>query len=66
MSQMAPAMRFIAYLSPLTYAQDLMNHAVIGEGLLNPWIDMTVLLGSAILFLIPSIKMHHRAKIKGV
>ena len=66
LSQMAPAMRFVAYLSPLTYAQDLMNHAVAGRGLINPWIDMIVLGLAAILFLIPSIQMHHRARVKGL
>ena len=28
----------MAYLLPLTYAQDLMTHAVLGEGLLDPWL----------------------------
>ena len=35
----------LAHLSPLTYAQDL-NHAVPGVGLLNPWLDLAVLLAS--------------------
>jgi len=48
-SQMAPAMRFIAYLSPLTYAQDLMYHAVVGKGLIHPVIDVVVLGLSAVL-----------------
>jgi ABC-2 type transport system permease protein len=65
-SQMSPALRVISYLSPLTYAQDLMNHAVIGSGLINPWIDVTVLIVTAILFLLPSLRMHHQARVKGV
>jgi ABC-2 type transport system permease protein len=62
LADMATAARAIAYLSPLTYAQDLMNHAVLGSGLLNPWLDLTVLLLSGILFLIPSLGLHRRSR----
>lgn len=62
LNEMAPAARAVAYLSPLTYAQDLMNHAVLGAGLLNPWLDMTVLLLSGVLFLLPSVLMHRRSR----
>jgi ABC-2 type transport system permease protein len=65
LSEMAPAARFIAHLSPLTYAQDLMNQAVLGRGMFNPWIDMAVLSVSAILLLLPSIRLHQRAKVLG-
>jgi len=59
---MAPAARTVAYLSPLTYSQDLMNHAVLGEGLLSPWLDLAVLLVAGILFLIPALGLHRRAR----
>ena len=62
LEEMAPAARAVAYLSPLTYAQDLMNHAVLGMGLLNPWLDLTVLLLAGVLFLVPSIRMHRRSR----
>jgi ABC-2 type transport system permease protein len=62
LAEMGTVARTVAYLSPLTYAQDLMNHAVMGVGLLNPWLDMAVLLVSGILFLLPSVKMHLRSK----
>lgn len=52
----------VAYLSPLTYAQDLMNHAVLGASLLNPWLDVVVLLASGVLFLVPSVLMHRRSR----
>lgn len=65
LDQMAPVARAIAYLSPLTYAQDLMNHAVLGVGLLNPWLDLAVLFITSILFLIPSLRLHHRARVLG-
>ncbi|HHS98171.1 MAG TPA: ABC transporter permease [Chloroflexi bacterium] len=62
LEEMAPAARAVAYLSPLTYAQDLMNHAVLGMGLLSPWLDLVVLLFAGILFLLPSIWMHRRSR----
>ena len=54
--------RAVAYLSPLTYAQDLMNHAVPGVGSLSPWLDLAMLLVSGVLFLIPSLLMHRRSR----
>jgi ABC-2 type transport system permease protein len=65
LAEMAPSARALAYLSPLTYAQDLMNHAVLDTGYLNPWLDLAVLLASGILFLLPSILMHRRGRVLG-
>jgi len=62
LAEMVPAARAVAYLSPLTYAQDLMNHAVLGMGLLNPWLDLAVLMLTGVVFLLPSIKMHQRSR----
>jgi ABC-2 type transport system permease protein len=62
LAEMAPMTRAVAYISPLTYAQDLMNHAVPGVGLLSPWLNLAVLLLSAILFLVPSMLMHRRSR----
>ncbi|MBC8448074.1 MAG: ABC transporter permease [Chloroflexi bacterium] len=62
LTEMAPGARAVAYLSPLTYAQDLMNHAVLGKGLLNPWLDLLVLLASGILFMVPPVWMHRRGR----
>jgi ABC-2 type transport system permease protein len=62
LSEIGAAGRIVAYFSPLTYAQDLMNHAVIGQGLLNPWLDISVLFLAAVLFLVPSIMMHRRSR----
>jgi hypothetical protein len=45
---------------------DLMNHAVIGSGLINPWLDIAVLLTAAVIFLLPSLRMHQQARVKGV
>jgi ABC-2 type transport system permease protein len=65
LSEMDPTARLIAYLSPLTYAQDLMNFAILGTGLLNPWLDLGVLLLTGVLFLLPSIKLHQRGRVLG-
>lgn len=62
LEEMTPLARAVAYCSPLTYAQDLMNQAVLGAGLLNPWLDLVVLLVSGSLFLIPSIWLHRRSQ----
>jgi ABC-2 type transport system permease protein len=62
LAEMAPAARSVAYISPLTYAQDLMNHAVLGAGLLSPWLDLAMLLLGGVLFLIPSMLMHRRSR----
>ncbi len=65
LSEMNPTARAIAYLSPLTYAQDLMNFAILGAGLFNPWLDLGVLLLTGVLFLLPSIKLHQRSRVLG-
>ena len=61
LSEMAPLARAIAWLSPLTYAQDMMNHALLGSGLLDPWLDLSMLALSGLLFLWPSVEMRQRA-----
>lgn len=63
--EMSPTARTLAYLSPLTYAQDLMNYAVMGTSLLDPWLDLSVLLLTGVLFLLPSIKLHQRGRVLG-
>lgn len=65
LSEMSSAARTVSYISPLTYAQDLMNHAVLGMGELNLWLDLGILFLSGILFLLPSIKLHKRGRVLG-
>lgn len=62
LAEMAPTARAVAYFSPLTYAQDLMNYSVLGASVLGPWVDLAVLLGSGILFLVPSLWLHRRGR----
>jgi ABC-2 type transport system permease protein len=61
LAEMSPLAWVLAYLSPLTYVQDL-NHAVLGMGLLNSWLNLALLLLMGILFLLPSVKMHQRSR----
>jgi len=65
LEEMAAWARMLAYLSPLTYAQDLMNHAILGRGFLNPWLDLALLPVLVIVFLIPAARLHHRARVLG-
>jgi ABC-2 type transport system permease protein len=65
LAEMAAWARVLAYVSPLTYAQDLMNHAVLGQGFLNPWLDLALLPLMLVLFLIPAAQFHRRARVLG-
>ena len=62
LAEMGAVARALAYVSPLTYAQDLMNHAVLNTGMLNPWLDLAVLLLGCGVFLVPSLLMHRRSR----
>jgi ABC-2 type transport system permease protein len=62
LEEMVTWMRPAAYVSPLTYAQDLMNHIILGQGLLNPWLDMFALLLSGAVSLWVAVWMHRRAR----
>ena len=39
LEQMAPWMRALSYLSPLTYAQDLLNHAIVGSSVQDALVE---------------------------
>jgi len=65
LEEMATWARILAYVSPLTYAQDLMNHAMLGRGYLNPWLDLALLPVLLVVFLIPAARLHHRARVLG-
>ena len=65
LSEMSTVARGISYISPLTYAQDLMNHAVLGTGELALWLNLSILFLSGVIFLLPSIKLHKRGRVLG-
>lgn len=62
LSEMSPWALAVAYLSPLTYAQELMNRTVLGESLIAPWLSLTVLLLSGVVFLAAAAWMHRRSR----
>jgi ABC-2 type transport system permease protein len=62
LQEMAAWTLVLAYLSPLTYSQDLMNHALLGIGKLSPWLDLVVLFLSSGVFLLSAMWMHKRSR----
>jgi len=62
LAEMVPLMRIAAYLSPLTYAQDLINYAVLGVGYLNCWLDLLALWVFLVAFLLSVSCMHRRIR----
>jgi ABC-2 type transport system permease protein len=62
LAEMAPVAQAAAYLSPLTYAQDLMNYAVLGDGYLNPYLDLVLLVVLLAVFLLVAAWMHRRSR----
>lgn len=87
LDQMPSWMRILSYVSPLTYAQDLLNHAIVGSsgggkatewlcglqmcqragagtqgGILNPFLDLAVLLCLLIAFFLPAMRLHQRSR----
>lgn len=65
LGEMGPWARALSYLSPLTYAQDLMNHAMLGAGYLNIGLDLSLLLVLLFVFLVPAARLHHRSRVLG-
>jgi ABC-2 type transport system permease protein len=62
LQDMAPWARAMSYVSPLTYAQDLFNHAVLGAGAQSLTLDLLALPVSLIVFLIPALKLHEMSR----
>ena len=65
LAELAPWARTLAYLSPLSYAQDLLNHAVLGSGYLPAWLDVALLPVLSLIFLLPAAWLHHRSRAMG-
>ena len=65
LAEMAPTARAVAYLSPLTYTQDLMNRAVLGVGYLNRWLDLALLPAVLLVFLVLAARMHRCSRVLG-
>jgi ABC-2 type transport system permease protein len=65
LADMASWARVLAYISPLTYTQDLLNHAVLGSGYLPLWLDLALLPVLVVLFLLPAAYLHRRSRVLG-
>jgi len=65
LEEMAPWTRVLSFLSPLTYTQDLMNHAVPDLGYLSPWLDLALLPVLTTAFLAAAARLHHRSRVLG-
>lgn len=39
-----------------------MNHAMLGRGFLNLWLDLALLAVFLVIFLIPAARLQHRAR----
>jgi ABC-2 type transport system permease protein len=58
LAEMAPWARAISYLSPLTYGQDLMHHALDQQGIQHIALDMGALALAVMLFLLLAGYLH--------
>jgi ABC-2 type transport system permease protein len=65
LAEMASWARPLAYLSPLTYSQDLVNYTLLGVSHLSPWLDLGLLPLLFLLFLLPAAWLHHRSRTLG-
>jgi len=65
LGEMSPWARILSYISPLTYAQDVINIAVSGTGYLDPWLDLALLMVLIVVFLVPAALLHHRSRVLG-
>ena len=58
LEEMAPWARAVSYLSPLTYTQDLLNYAILGNGAQSLTLDLVALLLAVVVLLVPTLKLH--------
>jgi hypothetical protein len=65
LAESPPWARLLAYVSPLTYAKNLINHVVLGAGCLSYWPDPALLPALLIAFLIPVAWLHQRSRVLG-
>ena len=65
LEQMGPWARAVSYLSPLTYAQDMIHHAVLGTGVQSIALDVSILALLLILFLGMALKLQRRIRTLG-
>ena len=62
---MAPWARALSFVSPLTYTQDLFNHALLGSGAQSLALDLVALPLCLVLFLVSALKLHDLGRQRG-
>ena len=62
---MAPWARALSFVSPLTYTQDLFNHALLGSGAQALALDLVALPVCLVLFLVAALKLHDLGRQRG-
>lgn len=62
---MAPWARVLSFVSPLTYTQDLFNHALLGSGAQSLALDLVALPVCLVLFLISALRLHDLGRRRG-
>jgi ABC-2 type transport system permease protein len=58
--------RALAYLSPLTYANDIIQQAMGGQGYLTPAVDAAALLAFWVVFLWAGLRLHELGRRRGL
>ena len=59
LEEMSSWARALSFLSPLTYAQDLMNHAVLGVGVQAVWFNLAILFLFLGAFLYAALRLQY-------
>ncbi|MFO7792095.1 MAG: ABC transporter permease [Candidatus Saliniplasma sp.] len=66
LSQMEGAMRYMSYLSPLTYLVDSFHAGIGGNNVLPIWMGSTALITISVIFYLLAVKIHHQNMTKGL
>jgi ABC-2 type transport system permease protein len=65
LQDMAPWARAVSFVSPLTYTQDLFNHALLGSGAQSMALDLVALPICLVVFLVLALKLHDLGRRRG-
>ena len=65
LQNMDPWARALSFVSPLTYTQDLFNHALLGAGAQSLALDLVALPLCLVVFLVLALKLHDLGRQRG-
>jgi ABC-2 type transport system permease protein len=65
MERLTGVPRIISYISPLTYVVDLFHHSLRGEGEISIIVDLVVITGFSVLFVVIANHFHKKNMLKG-